>query len=204
MRAARLARPRPPHRARPMAPVPASVALVVRERPLPRPLLLPPARVALALAALTVLAYANSFSALYLFDDGGAILENPTIRQFSTALAPIPNGTPVSGRPLVNLTFALNYAAGGLAVEGYHAVNLAIHVLAVLALFGTVRRTLQLPTFAPPWRQASLEIAGVTALLWAVHPLQTESVTYLSQRAEELMGLCYLTTLYAFVRGIQG
>ena len=55
----------------------------------------------------------------------------------------------------------------------------------------------------PRWRDASLEIAGVAALLWAVHPLQTESVSYLSQRAESLMGLFYLLTLYAFVRRVE-
>jgi tetratricopeptide (TPR) repeat protein len=175
----------------------------VTTRSHPSPLLSPAARVALTLAALTLLAYANSFTALYLFDDGGAIIDNPTIRQLGTALEPIPNGTPVSGRPLVNLTFALNYQLSGLAVRSYHLANLGIHMLATLALFGLVRRTLMLPSIPPRCRDASLELAGVTALLWAVHPLQTESVTYLSQRAESLMGLFYLLTLYAFVRGVQ-
>jgi tetratricopeptide (TPR) repeat protein len=153
--------------------------------------------------ALTLLAYVNSFNALYLFDDAGAIVDNPTIRQFGTALEPIPNGTPVSGRPLVNLTFALNYQISGIEVRSYHFVNVAIHIAAALVLFGLIRRALLLPGIPPRWSGASLEIAGVTALLWAVHPLQTESVTYLSQRAESLMGLFYLLTLYAFVRGVQ-
>jgi tetratricopeptide (TPR) repeat protein len=175
----------------------------VRARSLPHPLLSPVGRVALALAALTLLAYADSFTGPYLFDDGGAIIDNPTIRHLGTALEPLPNGTPVSGRPLVNLTFALNYRLSGLAVGSYHVVNLAIHVLAALALFGLIRRALLLPALAPRWREASLEVAGVSALLWAAHPLQTESVTYLSQRAESLMGLFYLLTLYAFVRGVE-
>lgn len=160
--------------------------------------------IAVSLALLTLLAYANSFSSLYLFDDGGAIIDNPTIRHFSTALSPIPNGTPVSGRPLVNLTFALNYAVSGLDVWSYHATNLLIHILATLALFGLVRRTLQLPLLASRFQTDAVQIAGVTALLWAVHPLQTESVTYMAQRAEALMGLFYLLTLYAFVRGATG
>ena len=103
------------------------------------------ARVALILVALTLLAYADSFTGLYLFDDGGAIIDNPTIRHFSTSMKPIPNGTPVSGRPLVNLTFALNYHLSGLAVWSYHLANLLIHLLAVVALFGLIRRTLLLP-----------------------------------------------------------
>jgi protein O-mannosyl-transferase len=170
----------------------------------PRPLLTPVQRVAIAIGMLTLLAYLNSFSGLYLFDDGGAIIDNPTIRHFSSSLAPIPNGTPVSGRPLVNLTFALNYAMSGLEVWSYHATNLAIHFLAALALFGLVRRALMLPAIALRFRESALEIAGTVAVLWAVHPLQTESVSYLSQRAEALMGLFYLLTLYAFVRSVEG
>jgi tetratricopeptide (TPR) repeat protein len=172
--------------------------------PFPRPLLTPVQRVAIVLAMLTLLAYLDSFTGLYLFDDGGAIIDNPTIRQFSTALDPIPNGTPVSGRPLVNLTFAINYAMSGLRVWSYHATNLAIHFLAALALFGLLRRALLLPAIAPRFRENALEISATVTLLWAVHPLQTESVSYLSQRAEALMGLFYLLTLYAFVRGVEG
>lgn len=160
-------------------------------------------RIALGIVFLTVLAYANSLTSFYLFDDAGAIIDNPTIRHLGTALAPIPNGTPVSGRPLVNLTFALNYEVSGLDVRSYHVANLLIHVLAVLALFGLIRRTLLLPAIAPRFREGATEIAGVASLLWAVHPLQTESVSYMSQRAESLAGLFYLLTLYAFVRGLQ-
>jgi hypothetical protein len=57
-----------------------------------------------------------------------------------------PRATPVAGRPLVNLSFALNYALGGLDVRGYHLFNVGIHLLAALILFGIVRRTLGLPT----------------------------------------------------------
>jgi tetratricopeptide (TPR) repeat protein len=167
-----------------------------------RPLLSPAGRIALGLALLTVLAYANNFSGLYLFDDASAITENPTIRQFSTALFPGTSGTPVSGRPLVNLTFAVDYAVAGNDVGIYHVTNLLIHVLAALALFGLLRRTLALPAIAPCFRAAATEIAGTVALLWAVHPLQTESVSYLSQRAEALMGLFYLLTLDGLVRAI--
>ena len=172
--------------------------------PSPHPLLTPVQRVAIVIAMVTLLAYLDSFSGLYLFDDGGAIIDNPTIRHFSSSLNPIPNGTPVSGRPLVNLTFALDYAMSGLAVWSYHATNLAIHFLAALALFGLVRRALMLPAIAPRFRDSALEIAAAVAVLWAVHPLQTESVSYISQRAESLMGLFYLVTLYAFVRSVEG
>jgi tetratricopeptide (TPR) repeat protein len=166
----------------------------------------PPIRVALAIALVTMIAYALSFSGLYLFDDSGAITDNPTIRHLwppGLVLSPPTSGTPVSGRPLVNLSFALNYAISGEAVWSYHAANLLIHLLAALTLFGLVRRTLLLPQIPPRFRHAALEIAGAVAALWAVHPLQTESVTYISQRAEALMGFLYLLTLYTFVRGVE-
>jgi tetratricopeptide (TPR) repeat protein len=102
---------------------------------------------------------------------------------------------------VLNLTLAINYALGGVTPWGYHVVNLAIHILAGLTLFGIVRRTLMQPPLRECFGAAANELALALAVLWALHPLQTESVTYLSQRAESLMGLFYLLTLYAFVRG---
>jgi tetratricopeptide (TPR) repeat protein len=167
-----------------------------------RPLLSPAWRIAVGLVLLTFLAYADNFSGLYLFDDASVIPENPSIRHFSTALFPAPNGTPVSGRPLANLTFAADYALAGTRVWIYHATNLVIHLLATLALFSLLRRTLELPAIAPRFRAVATEIAGTVALLWAVHPLQTEAVSYLAQRAESLMGLFYLLTLDGLVRAV--
>ena len=98
----------------------------------------------------------------------------------------------------MNLSFALNYAVGGTAVWSYHAVNLAIHALAALTLFGVVRRTLR--RTGGRCGERALPLAAAAALLWAVHPVQTASVTYVSQRAESLMALWYLLTLYSFIR----
>src|SRR5688572_10437897 len=95
-----------------------------------------------ALIVLAVwLAYANSLSSPFLFDDENSIVANASIRQIVASFSP-PRNTPVAGRPLVNLSFALNYAAGGLDVRGYHVVNVAVHAAAALVLFGIVRRTL--------------------------------------------------------------
>jgi hypothetical protein len=90
----------------------------------------------------------------------------------------------------VQLSLALNWAVGGTSVGGYHVVNLVVHVLASVLLYGIAARTL---------RGSGTALA--IALLWALHPLQTESVTYVVQRAESLMALCYLLTLYLVVRG---
>jgi len=153
---------------------------------------------AIVLGALA--AYRNSFSVPFVFDDVAAIVENPTLRlpwSIPALLSP-PDQATVGGRPLVNLSLALNYAMGDTDVWGYHAVNLLIHLLAGLTLFGVVRRTLVRP-LGEDATLAALTIAG----LWTVHPLQTEAVTYTVQRTESLMGLCYLLTLYGFIRGVQ-
>ena len=149
------------------------------------------------IAAAAVAAYGWTFSAPMLFDDIDAIVKNPTIRLWNTAFW-APGNTTAAGRPILNLSFALNYAMSGTAVWSYHALNLAIHVLAGLTLFGIVRRTLA---------RRGEAAAGLTgfaaALLWTLHPLQTESVTYIVQRAESLMGLFYLLTVYCFIRSAE-
>jgi tetratricopeptide (TPR) repeat protein len=162
-----------------------------------------PSRRFAALAGLAIVgaglaAYAGSFSGPFIFDDGASILGNPTIRHFWSALSPPhAGGLTVNGRPVLNLSLALNYAVSGEEVWSYHALNLAIHLLAALVLFGIVRRTLA--RVPGPGREAGL-LAAAIAAWWAVHPLQTEAVTYVIQRAESLMGLCYLLTLYGFIR----
>src|SRR4051812_49164449 len=93
-------------------------------------------RAAALLAVATLLAYANSFGGCFIFDDSHSILENARIRSF-------PPAAPWGTRWLVELTLSLNYALGGYSAAGYHAVNLGIHILAALTLYGLVRRTLR-------------------------------------------------------------
>jgi Flp pilus assembly protein TadD len=159
----------------------------------------------LVIAAVTLVAYHNSFSGPLFFDDTASIVQNESIRSLwplGPVLSP-PAVAGTAGRPLLNLSFALNYAAGGLGVVGYHWVNLAIHVGAALVLFGLVRRTLRLPQLRDKFGAVATELGALSALLWAVHPLQTESVTYVSQRAESLVGFFYFLTWYAFVHGVE-
>ena len=151
---------------------------------------------AVGLVAFGAAAYFNSLRGPFVFDDKAAIEENHAIRRF-WPLGPILSGP----RPVTDLTFAANYAIGRLHVTGYHLVNLAVHILAALTLFGIVRRTLSLPPLADRFGSAASALALAVALLWMVHPLQTESVTYMVQRAESLMGLLYLLTLYCAIRG---
>ena len=171
-----------------------------------------PGNAALYLSALVIVlaglaAYHNSFSCPFVFDDQQSILENPTIRRLwpiGDALStPRDTGYTVSGRPVANLTLALNYALSGTRVWSYHLLNLAIHLGAGLALFGVVRRTLRQPLLRARFGQQAMPLALAVALLWTVHPLQTEAVTYVVQRVESLMGLFYLLTLYGFIRSIE-
>jgi tetratricopeptide (TPR) repeat protein len=111
-----------------------------------------------------------------------------------------PPQLPTSARPLVNLSFAINYQLGGLNPIGYHAVNVAIHFLTALLLWAIARRTLRLPRFANQFETSAGWLALVVAMLWALHPLQTEAVIYATQRSELMMGLFYLATLYCSLR----
>jgi tetratricopeptide (TPR) repeat protein len=159
----------------------------------------------LLVVAAGLLAYSNSFSGPFIFDDINSIQENPTVRTlwpiWQALSPPHRGGITVEGRPLVNLSLAINYAFGGLNVWGYHAFNLAIHILAGLTLFGVVRRTLLQPALRERFGGVADGLALATAVIWTVHPLQTESVTYVVQRAESIVGLFYLLTLYCFIRG---
>ena len=175
----------------------------------------PPARPArpwwrretLVCAALLVVAgtlvYAHGLANPFLFDDHTAIVENRQIREVwppTAALTP-PRETPVAGRPLVNLSLAVNYAMGGLDPRPYHATNLLIHLLASLALFGVIRRGL---AFAPvdAIRAQALTLAFVCALIWMLHPVQSEVVNYVTQRTTSLKALLMLTTMYASIRAL--
>ena len=147
-------------------------------------------------------AYSNALDGAMVFDDHPSIERNESLRtaDWAAILVPPPH-TSVEGRPVVNLSLAFNHAMGGLNVRGYHLFNIAVHVAAALALLGLARRTLSLPKFSHEWRAAADAVGLCSTLLWALHPVQTESVTYITQRAEAMAGLAYLSCLYFFVRG---
>jgi tetratricopeptide (TPR) repeat protein len=109
---------------------------------------------------------------------------------------------PVSGRPLVALSFAVNYAIGGVSPIGYHLVNLALHVLCALTLLAIVRRALVCGAFGEVLAAAAPPLAFASALVFVLHPLQTEVVDYVSQRTESMMALAFLLTMYASLRVI--
>ena len=149
--------------------------------------------------------YGNSLDGPFIWDDQISIVTNASIERLWPpweALNP-PRETPVAGRPIVNLSLALNYALGGMNESGYHAFNVVAHGSCALVLFGIVRRTLanlaREKGVVPLFRSPDLAALAI-ALIWLVHPLQSEVVNYVTQRSESLMALFLLLTLYCAIR----
>jgi tetratricopeptide (TPR) repeat protein len=155
---------------------------------------------AVVLCAAGALAYSNSLDGPFVFDDRMHIVDGAAVRR----MFDFEDAGLWAFRPLTMVTLAANYAAEGLRTRGYHVVNVAIHLLAGLVLFGLFRRALRLPGLREGLGGAATGPAFAIALLWLLHPIQTGAVTYTIQRMESLMGLLYLTTLYCVVRGLGG
>jgi tetratricopeptide (TPR) repeat protein len=156
------------------------------------------------LATLCAAAYANTLHAPFIFDDFSTIVYNPAIRR----LWPLSDVTVSTfpalwGRPLLGLSLKINYALGGDSVVGYHLFNLIVHLLNAMLAFGILRRTLLKSLDMDADREETTWLAFTVAALWMLHPLSTESVTYVTQRTELLMGLFLLSTLYCFIRGAE-
>jgi Flp pilus assembly protein TadD len=145
----------------------------------------------LAVVVAGLAAYANVAAVPFVFGDDAGIVRNLGLRQ----LWPAPLRV---ARPVLELSFAADYRLFGLAVAGWHAVNVALHVLCALLLLDVARRTLLL-TGAPSRR--AFTVAWWAALLFVVHPVATGAVTYVSGRSEVLLGVWYLATLELFLLG---
>ena len=146
-------------------------------------------------ALLAFIVYSNTFDVPFVFDDGMYIIGNPEIRALSNLWPP--TGT----RWLSYISFALNFRIGGLDVFGYHLLNTAIHAANAVLVFFIVSRT-----FATPWMKGALQSAGaafgvafISSVIFAVHPLQTQAVTYVTQRFASLAALFYLLSLASYI-----
>ncbi len=162
---------------------------------------------AVAVVAAVALTYANGLNGPFVLDDQSSVVQNPDIqdlRRVGRVLWPAAN-SPVAGRPLSSLSFALNYAWSGLDVTGYHVVNIALHAICAVLVFALVWLTTMSSSPDAPQEWAVPEagapaLALAVALLWAVHPLNSEVVDYLTQRTESVMAACVLLTLIAAAR----
>ena len=148
-----------------------------------------------------LLAYCNCFTAPFILDDPDQITNNPGIKEWWPPWVPMTYGGQLT-RPILYFTLAVNYAISELRPWSYHIFNLAVHVLAAMALYGLVSRTLLMPRLRERFAKHAPVLAMIVAMIWLVHPMLTSAVTYVVQRAESMMGLMYLLTLYCSVRAI--
>src|SRR3989339_630830 len=160
----------------------------------------------LFIALAVLLPYSNTFNASFHFDDESAIIANAVTQKGSPAQ--IVRAYP--HRFIGYWTFALNYRLHGLSVTGYHIVNIIIHLLASLLVFALVTMLMKTPSLrrnAGRPSETPLQAPGTgwvplfAALIFAVHPVQTQAVTYIVQRLASLTALWYLLAMTAYVRG---
>jgi len=140
---------------------------------------------------LAVVAYARVLGGPFQFDDTVGIEQNVAVKSLATFLRETFWSQAIAGgRPVTNLTFALNYAVGGLETWNFHLTNVAIHLaVSVLVCAFTLRVARLAGAARAEW--LAVAVAGVFAL----HPIQSEAVSYIVQRAEVLASGFYLAAL---------
>lgn len=157
----------------------------------------------LALAVLASVIYQRAFAYPMIFDDLASIIENESVHSLQPLLGqngqagplnPSPN-QPFTARPLVNLSIAVDYHLSGEDPRIYRIVNLIIHVATAIFLAAIVILTLNRPASVHQFESHSVWLGFASAAIWMVHPVHTETVIYLTQRTELMMGMLYLLTL---------
>jgi len=145
--------------------------------------------------AVGALIYSNTLTSAFQFDDRLNIVDNHLIRD-------IGNLWPPSGaRWFGQLTFALNYLAGGLNPVGYHLVNISIHILTAWSVYLFVLLTFRTPCFKDHADRTipARWLACACALLFVAHPLQTQAITYIVQRFASLAALLFMLSLDCYI-----
>ena len=156
----------------------------------------------LFLGAVVFLIYSNTFNNPFHFDDIRIIQENPRVRLTTLSmenLLEIGSGTLSSNRPVSFISFAINHYFHGYQVWGYHMVNTLIHVLTGVFLFFLLKTILSFPSLGFK-DERCVWIPFFTALIWLVHPIQTQSVTYIVQRMNSLSAMFYVLSLLLYVK----
>ncbi|MBI5493368.1 MAG: tetratricopeptide repeat protein [Deltaproteobacteria bacterium] len=148
------------------------------------------------IGALTLLIYSNTFHSSFQFDDYLYVINYCKAHPLKDYWPPY--GT----RYLTYLSFAMNYRLGGLDPFGYHAVNTLIHAINGLLAFGIITAAFRTPVMAHNGKERGLPFAVALAasLIFVAHPVQTEAVTYVSQRFASLATLFYLLSLFLYAR----
>jgi len=139
-------------------------------------------------------AYANCYPKTLVFDDDAWVVDNPNLDD------PPAYFKAMEGRPLLAATILAVHRLGRNNPVGHHVLNVLIHLAASLTLYGVVRRALLSRRFGNRFAGRAEYLAFAVALLWMLHPLQVQCVTYVIQRGESMAGLFYLLILYCMQR----
>jgi protein O-mannosyl-transferase len=151
----------------------------------------------LILVSVIGLVYGNTFLNSFHFDDIPSILEKPWIR----GLDRVPEFLfSFFQRPLVILSFNINYAISNFEVWSYHLFNIVFHVLATLLVYQFAQRVLE---FLKEFNPRFTFFPFFAAMLFALHPLSTQSVTYISSRSSVMVTIFYLGSLILFFKGFK-
>jgi len=150
------------------------------------------------IAVLTLITYSNTFHADFHFDDNPSIVDNIGIKRltwdnFTAAFS----GT----RPVINLSLLFNYTLSGQNVIGWHIFNIGCHIANSIFVYLFFLWTLELPALSDRYGYRSRRMALFGALIFALHPIQTESVTYIISRTELIATFFYLATFLFFIKG---
>jgi len=142
---------------------------------------------------LSLLVYINSLYAPFQYDDYDTITQNRDIRDLSDIKSIISHSI---FRPILFITFAINYKISGLNPLSYHTVNLLLHIANTLIVIILTRRIALRFTE----ELYSDRIAFITSILFAVHPIGTEAITYISSRSSLLATTFYLLSLLSYTQ----
>jgi tetratricopeptide (TPR) repeat protein len=158
--------------------------------------------VCLFLTVLVSLIYSNTLDTPLVFDDVASIQSNTHIRLNKLTFEGVTEAGFESGgrnRPVPYISFALNYYFQQDDVVGYHVVNILIHIIAGILLYFLVRTTLNLPTLRSKYETFKW-LPLITSLIWVVHPLHTQSITYLVQRMNSMAAMFYVLSILLYVK----
>jgi protein O-mannosyl-transferase len=149
----------------------------------------------LILTGVLFLIYANGLNTPFQSDDERHVILNPYIYSHNFYMNP----NYISPRHFSNWTFTFNYQWGKLEPFGYHLFNLIFHIGTVILVFSSVFLTIKSAT---EWgERAALIIAVITALLFGLHPIQTETVTYISGRPGGMAAFFFFLSFFMFQLG---
>jgi tetratricopeptide (TPR) repeat protein len=154
----------------------------------------------LSATLVVIVIYAGSLAGPFIFDDRPNIRENPHIRLTHLSYSEVKDvilNARSPNRPVANITFALNYYIHRYNVVGYHLVNILIHISCGLLLYQLIKTTLRTPQLRRSFKYDNW-IPFFSMLLWLVHPLQTQSVSYLVQRMTGMAAMFYILSLLLF------